>query len=82
MNKLGKATGLEKVQARLAKKSASVQAFLRSDVGREVIRVLEDEFYNGELMADTPEKTAYNLGRRDVVMYLKQLQRWDTIDYV
>lgn len=69
---------LEKVKARLAKKSAQVQAFMDSSLGREVISALEEEFYHGDLFDSDPNKTAYNLGRRDVVVYLKQLQTWRT----
>ncbi len=67
---------LERVKERLAKKSAQVQAFMASPVGKAIISALEDEFYHGELMNDDPHRTAYNLGRRDVVIYLKQLQTW------
>ncbi len=67
---------LKKVKARLQKKSAQVQAFMDSTLGRAVIEALEAEFYDGELFDDDPYKTAYNLGRRDVVIYLKQLQTW------
>ena len=71
---------LERVKARLAKKSARVQTFMDSELGRAVIDALEAEFYHGELFENDPHKTAYNLGRRDVVVYLKQLQTWRTKD--
>lgn len=66
---------LEKVKARLAKKSEHVQAFMNSELGKEIIGLLEDEFYHGELFDTDPLKTAFNLGRRDLVVFLKQLQK-------
>ncbi len=71
---------LARVKERLAKKSARVQTFMDSELGRAVIDALEAEFYHGELFTDDPHRTAYNLGRRDVVVYLKQLQTWRTKD--
>ncbi len=67
---------LEKIKKRLVKKSARVSMFMRSELGKEVIKALEDEFYHGTLYDEDPQKTAYNLGRRDVVVYLKELQNW------
>lgn len=49
-----------------------------SELGREIVELLEDEFYHGLLFDSDPYKTAYNVGRRDVVMYLKELQNWRT----
>lgn len=69
-------SSLDKIKTRLKKKSARVQAFMDSELGREVVDLLEDEFYNGALFDDDPFKTAYNVGRRDVVMYLRELQNW------
>lgn len=67
---------LDKVKARLQKKSARVQTFMDSELGRAVIDALDAEFYDGDLFDKDPYQTAYNLGRRDVVVYLKQLQSW------
>lgn len=67
---------LDKIKARLTKKSARINMFMNSELGKEIIDALEQEFYNGPLFDEDPCKTAYNLGRRDVVVYLKELQRW------
>lgn len=67
---------LEKTRIRLKLKSARVQAFMNSELGKEIVLLLEDEFYHGAILEKDPYKTAYNLGRRDVVMYLRELQRW------
>jgi len=67
---------LDKIKTRLAKKSARINMFMNSELGKEIIDALEQEFYHGALFDEDPCKTAYNLGRRDVVVYLKELQRW------
>ena len=67
---------VEAVKKRLKKKSAQIQAFMRSEMGKNIIEALEDEFYHGELYDPCDRKTAYNLGRRDVVLFFKQLQNW------
>ncbi len=65
----------EKIKSRLAHKSELVHAFMNSEAGKALMEVLEDEFFNGDLFNPDPNITAYNLGRRDVVMYLQQLKR-------
>ena len=68
--------GLEQIKKNLARKSALISQFMESTAGQELIRVLEEEFYDGELVGKDPHQTYYNLGRRDVVSYLKQLAVW------
>jgi len=70
----------DKIKTRLTIKSARVQAFMASEIGKEIIQMLEDEFYHGDLYDPCPHKTAYNLGRRDVVVFLRELQNWRKID--
>jgi len=67
---------LEQIKKSLARKSALIGHFMESEAGQELIRVLEEEFYDGELVGKDPHQTYYNLGRRDVVSYLKQLAKW------
>lgn len=64
------------IKKRLKNKSARVKMFMQSELGKEVVKALEDEFYHGPLFEDDPCKTAFNLGRRDVVIYLKELADW------
>lgn len=66
---------IKKLRSRIRHKGAAIVAFMNSPIGKSVIEALEDEFYHGELLESDPYKTAYNLGRRDVVTYMKQLQR-------
>jgi hypothetical protein len=69
------ATTVEDIRRRVRAKSAALVGFMNSEIGKAVISALEEEFYDGELFDPDPYKSAYNLGRRDVVVYLKQLQR-------
>ncbi len=68
--------GIEKIKANLARKQILVSTFMRSEAGTEIIRVLEEEFYDGTLLGRDSHETYYNLGRRDVVSYLKQIANW------
>lgn len=63
----------EKVRVRLAAKAVSVRALLANPVGEDVLKILEDEFLTGELFVNDPYRTAFNLGGREVVAYLKRL---------
>ena len=65
------------IRERLGTKASAVSGLLRSETGAEFLRVLTEQFYDGELMGSTPEATAYNLGRRDVVVYIRQLMAWE-----
>lgn len=66
---------LDKVKQRLSRKAAALARFLSSPDGAEIVEILEEEFVYGELFDNDPCKTAYNLGGRDVVVYLRQLKR-------
>lgn len=64
----------EEALTRLARKRAQVVAVLETPGGKEMLEALEEMFYHADLFGQTPEETAYNLGRRDVVVYLRQLR--------
>lgn len=64
-----------KLRSQIRHKGAAIVAFMTSPIGKSVIEAMENEFYHGEMFDLDPYKTAYNLGRRDVVIYMKQLQR-------
>lgn len=44
--------------------------------GKEVLKHLEQEFDADILFERDPNVTAYNLGRRDVVVYIRQMLRY------
>jgi hypothetical protein len=71
---------VEQIRRRLRKKSALLVSFMNSEVGKAVVKALEDEFYHGNLFDPDPYVSAYNMGRRDVVVYLHQLQRYGEND--
>lgn len=48
-----------------------------SEVGKSVLEVLTKEFHPDALFVPTdPQTTAYNLGRRDVIIYINQMLRY------
>ena len=65
---------LETVLQKLKEKALPVRRVLQSPDGAALMAALEAEFVNGDLLGDTPEKTAFNLGAREVVMYLRRLR--------
>jgi hypothetical protein len=46
--------------------------FIGTD-GEELLAVLRRFWYDGDLLGETPEKTAFNLGAREVVRYIIEL---------
>ena len=54
-------------------KAATIARFMNSPVGRQVVRMLEEEFPGGK--GKDPYDTYYNLGSRDVIDYMNQLKR-------
>ena len=73
---MSKSVKVEDIRRRIRHRGAAIVAFMNNPIGKAVIQALEDEFYHGELAdTDSTNQTFYNLGRRDVVAYMKQLQR-------
>ena len=71
---------VEEARDRLRKKAAKFQEILNNPLGKALIEMLEQEFYDVSLFDETnpdPQVTAYKCGQRDVVVYLRQLQRYD-----
>jgi hypothetical protein len=66
---------VEDIRRNIRHKSAAIAEFMNNPIGKAVVAALEETFYDGELFDPDPHQTAYNLGRRDVVSYMKQLQR-------
>ena len=67
---------IEEMKVRIRKKAAAFHELLNNPLGKELVAILEEEFYDKEdLRGDTVEETYYNLGARDVVAYLRTLQR-------
>ena len=64
----------------IRRKAGAVRALFATDEGRKVLDILGDEFDTDELRGGTVEETYFNLGRRDVLVYLKQLFEVDYLD--
>lgn len=65
-----------------ARKNLSRRAILfrqvfNSEDGKKVLAVLEAEAEPEVLFDENPHKTAYNCGRRDLLIYIKQLLRYE-----
>lgn len=55
---------------------ARIRNLLNTDDGKLLLQEMEAA-YDGPLMGDTTDKTAYNVGRRDVYIELKRLAEMD-----
>jgi hypothetical protein len=67
-----KALALDNVR----KKSKDFHTLFTSPAGVKVLEYLGEEFDQDEIFqAGVPDGTAYNLGRRDVIVYIRQMIR-------
>ncbi len=64
---------LAEIKKRIGRKAAKFHRFMNSPIGRDVIRVLEKEFPGG--IGKDSHDTYRREGNREVVEYMKQLQR-------
>jgi hypothetical protein len=64
---------LSQWQTRLAKKIGNAQTVLSTPQGLQLMAALEQEMNGHDLRGGSVEDTYYNLGKRDVFMYLLQL---------
>ena len=63
------------MKKRIREKSAKFHEFLSNPVGKELIDIMIEEFDRDDLRGANAKETYYNLGARDVVVYLKTLGR-------
>jgi hypothetical protein len=75
IRELNKKTTVDDIRRNIRHKSVAIVDFMNNPIGKAVVAALEETFYDGELFDPDPHQTAYNLGRRFVVSYMKQLQR-------
>lgn len=62
------------VKLELARKIDIFKMVFNTDDGKKVLAALENEFDRDNLLAPgDPYSTHYNLGRRDVVVYIRQM---------
>lgn len=61
------------IEVETRKKARKFEELFSSPLGMEVLTMLEAEFDIDELRAQSVENTYFNIGRRDVVVYINQL---------
>lgn len=65
------------VRERLAKKAGYFYRVFSSPDGEKVLEFLEEQFDSNDIhVPGDSHSTEYNLGRRDVVVYIKQMKRY------
>jgi hypothetical protein len=62
---------LEELQAKLLERFGPL---LATPEGEQLVAFLSREFFDGELLGDTPEETAFNLGAREVVRRMRRVR--------
>lgn len=59
---------------KIARKASIFKQVFNTPDGKEVLAALDKEFNAADIFQKGhPDATAYNLGRRDVIVYIKQL---------
>lgn len=64
----------QKMMDELADDAKEVGIVLTSPGGKKLMDKLMDSFYDGDIIGPTPEITAFHLGAREVVRYMKSLR--------
>jgi len=60
----------------LNKKAGNFHKLFTSPLGVKVLEALEEEFNPDVIIGETDAKTNYNCGKRDVVIYIRQMIRY------
>lgn len=61
----------------LGTKAKNFHALFTSPIGVKVLEALEEEFNPDILLGSSDAITSYNVGRRDVVIYIRQMMRYN-----
>ena len=64
---------LDEFKKQLEKKRGAAQRAFATEDGSAILAALEARFVLGDLAGPTPEQTYFNLGAREVVVYLRSL---------
>jgi hypothetical protein len=64
----------EELRQKMRQRNARFGKLFLSVEGAELLEMLSQNFYDSDLVAETAEKTAFNLGAREVVRYLLELR--------
>ena len=65
---------IEELRKNIRVKGSAIRRLFETPDGALVLELLEAEFVHHPLLGKSPEETAFNVGRHDVVLYLKQLR--------
>ena len=66
----------KRVEEATKRKAAAFAAVFNTRDGEKVLEALEAEFDRDELRGGEPHSTYFNLGQRDVVVYIKQMLKY------
>lgn len=66
------AENIEVIRSRIARREKALADAMRTAEGVELLRALEAEFYDCDLLGKTPEETAFKLGARQVVVFMRE----------
>lgn len=65
----------EELKTRLDGLAKAAARLFTTDDGEVVLSELEAQFVFGDLLGESPERTAFNLGAREVVLHLRALAK-------
>ena len=68
---------VEQIAENLRQKSLRFKSLFSTQVGQQVLKDLREEFDPRELKGEDTHSTYFNLGGRDVIMYIDQLLDFD-----
>jgi DNA-directed RNA polymerase alpha subunit len=70
-------TSLEKAKQELSRKAHMFRQVFNTDEGKKVLAVMEQEAEPDQMFSDNPHRTSYNCGKRDMLVYIKQMLRYE-----
>lgn len=73
MSESNELTQQEQLVEQTRKRALAAKHVLQSENGQVLMSMLEIECNPSKLIGETPEKTAYNVGKRDVYVYLQEI---------
>lgn len=68
---------VEEAKRALGRKAHLFRQVFNTDEGKKVMDILEQEAEPEQLFNENPHVTSYNCGRRDLLVYIKQLLRYE-----
>lgn len=71
---------MKNIKQQLADKSHLFRRVFSTDEGQKVLEFLKQECEPEVMFDENPHKTAYNCGKRDVVVYINQMMRYNDVN--